>query len=395
MSISRVTLIVLDSVGAGALPDAHEFGDEGSNTLAHLAEACGGLDLPNLQAMGLGNILPIKGVPASERPLAAYGKAEEVSKGKDSTTGHWEIAGVPLKKPFPSYQNGFSNEVIQRFEKLTGRKVLCNLPASGTEIIDRLAAEQIATGSWIVYTSADPVFQIASHEEYIPLDELYKACEIALEICNEISPVARVIARPYVGSAEKGFIRTSNRHDFSINPPAETVLERLKKHGKDVIGIGKISDLFNGIGITDNRESNKDNKDGILKTIEALKEDSRGLIFTNLVDFDSLYGHRRDPEGYKKALEEFDYYLPQIMRNLKDDEVLIITADHGNDPTYKGTDHTREYIPILVYGSNINPISIGDQKSFASIADTIEHLLLGSPCPQSFATNIFTYSCVK
>ncbi|MGL5721432.1 MAG: phosphopentomutase, partial [Brevinema sp.] len=336
-----------------------------------------------------------KGVPPTERPSAAYGKAAEVSKGKDSTTGHWEIAGVTLEKPFPSYQNGFSDEVIRRFEEKTGRKVLFNRPASGTEIIERLGAEQIATGSWIVYTSADPVFQIAAHEDYISLDELYKACQIALEICNEISPVARVIARPYIGSVEKGFTRTSNRHDFSINPPAETVLERLKKHGKDVVGIGKIADLFNGVGITDNRKSNKDNKDGILKTISALKEDTRGLIFTNLVDFDTLYGHRRDPQGYKTALEEFDSYVPQILAGLRDDEVLIITADHGNDPTYKGTDHTREYIPILVYGENVNPLPIGDQQSFVSIADTIEHLILGSPCPQSFATKVFTYSCIK
>lgn len=395
MSITRVALIVLDSVGCGALPDAADFGDAGADTLGHIAESQGGLHLPHMEAMGLGKIHPIGGVPAVKNPSAAYGKAAEVSRGKDSTTGHWEIAGVPLLRPFPSYKNGFPEQLIAEFEKKTGRKVLCNRPASGTEIINRLGEEQIRTGAWIVYTSADPVFQIAACEETIPLAELFQACEIALEICGRLSPVARVIARPYVGKRAGEFRRTSNRHDFSINPPAQTLLERLQKAGKDVIAVGKTADLFNGIGISDNRKANKNNREGIKKTIEALKQDSRGLIFTNLVDFDAVYGHRRDAAGYKAALEEFDSLLPQITACLGDSDALIITADHGNDPTYKGTDHTREYVPILVYGRHIRPISLGVRTSFADIASTIEHLLLGYPIEGSFAADIFTYSCIK
>ena len=387
--ISRITLIVLDSVGAGELPDAHIFDDEGSNTLGNMAKAVGGMSLPNMGKLGLGNITEIQGTPAVNEAEGAYGRAVEVSIGKDSTTGQWDIAGVPLERPFPSYANGFSDEVIKEFEERTGRKVMLNKPMSGTEAIDRYGEEQIKTGNWIVYGSADPVFQIAANEEIIPLEELYKACEIALEICNEKSPVARVIARPYVGKKVGEFNRTANRHDFSIDPPKESMLERLEKSGLDVIGIGKTSDLFNGKGITDNRKANQDNLDGIKKTVAALKEDTKGLIFTNLVDFDTVYGHRRDSRGYADALIEFDNWLPEIQNNLKDDEILIVTADHGNDPTFKGTDHTREYIPILIYGKKVKKnVNIGTRKTFADIAATIEEILLGVEKEGSFAGEI-------
>jgi phosphopentomutase len=386
--IERVTVIVLDSAGVGELPDAKDFGDEGSNTFGHIAEAVGGISLPNMQKMGLGNLTNIKGVEPLAETNGAYGKAKEASKGKDTTTGHWEIGGVILEKPFPTYPNGFPKEVIDEFEKRTGRKVLANKPASGTAILDEYGEEQMKTGAFIVYTSADPVFQIAAHEEIIPLEELYNACKIALEICNEMSPVARVIARPYVGEGKGKFTRTSNRHDYSVAPPKDTILDKVKSAGLDVVAIGKTSDIFSGKGVTDSRGTNKDNKDGILKTIEALKEDTKGLIFTNLVDFDMVYGHRRNPEGYANALIEFDNYLPEIIENMKEKEILIITADHGCDPTYKGTDHTREYIPILVYGKGVKSVNIGERETFADIAATIEEILLDKEAKGSFAKEI-------
>jgi len=388
--IERATIVVLDSAGVGYLPDAEEFGDVGSNTIGNIAKHCGGIDLPNMQKLGLGNITDIKGVAPETNANGAFGKAAEASKGKDTTTGHWEIAGVKLEKAFPTYTHGFSEETIRLFEERTGRKVMANKPASGTAILDEYGEEQMKTGNWIVYTSADPVFQIAAHEEVIPLEELYKACEIALEICSELEPVARVIARPYLGSGEGNFARTANRHDYSVTPPAPTMLDRLKENGLDVIGIGKTKDIFAGQGITDSRGTNKDNVDGIEKTLVALEEDTKGLIFTNLVDFDMVYGHRRNPEGYKAALEEFDKYLPQIQEKLKEDEILILTADHGCDPTYKGTDHTREYIPLMVYGKKIKQnINLGTRTSFADIAATIEELVLGSKVDGSFATELY------
>jgi phosphopentomutase len=384
--INRITLVVLDSVGAGELPDAKDFGDVGSNTLGNLSKATGGLNLPNMQKIGLGNITDIVGVAPNNSPDGAYGKAKEVSMGKDTTTGHWEMAGVILERPFPNYMKGFSEEVIKEFAEKTGRGVLWNKAASGTVVIDDCGEEQMKTGKWIVYSSADPVFQIAANEEIIPLEELYKACETALEICNEKSPVSRVIARPFVGKKKGEFKRTSNRHDFSIQPPGVTILDKLSEAGKDVIGIGKIYDIFAGRGVTDTRKTNKDDLDGIKKTIEALKEDTNGLIFTNLVDFDMLYGHRRDTEGYKNALELFDKWLPEIEKNLRDDEILIITADHGNDPTYKGTDHTREYIPVMIYGKHVKKgADIGTRGSFTDIAATIEEILLGNKTAGSFA----------
>lgn len=387
--IDRVTIIVLDSAGIGALPDAGEFGDEGSNTIGHIAEAIGGLKMPNMEKMGLGKIEKIEGIEDISKPIGAYGKAIEKSKGKDTTTGHWEIAGVVLEKAFPTYPNGFPEEVLNELTRRTGRKIIANKPSSGTVIIDEYGEEQMESGALIVYTSADPVFQIAAHEEVIPLEELYEACKISLELCNEMAPVARVIARPYVGSGKGNFQRTSNRHDYSVEPPKETVLDKLTAEGIDVIGIGKTSDIFSGKGITESRGTNKDNKDGILKTIAALKEDTKGLIFTNLVDFDMVYGHRRNPKGYGEALEEFDSYLPEIMGNMKDNEVLIITADHGCDPTFKGTDHTREYVPILVYGKNINAADLKIRGSFADIASTVEELLLKRDVDGSFAKDLF------
>ncbi|GAB7089441.1 phosphopentomutase [Marinifilum fragile] len=388
--IERATIVVLDSAGVGYLPDAEEFGDVGSNTIGNIAKHCGGISLPNMQKLGLGNIIDIDGVEPENNVNGAYGKAAEASKGKDTTTGHWEIAGVKLEKAFPTYTNGFSEETIKLFEERTGRKVMANKPASGTAILDEYGDEQMKTGNWIVYTSADPVFQIAAHEEVIPLEELYKACEIALEICSEHEPVARVIARPYLGSGKGNFTRTPNRHDYSVTPPQPTVLDRLKENGLDVIGIGKTKDIFAGQGITDSRGTNKDNVDGIEKTLVALEEDSKGLIFTNLVDFDMVYGHRRNPEGYKDALEEFDKYLPQIQEKLKEDEILILTADHGCDPTYKGTDHTREYIPLMVYGKQIKlNVNLGTRTTFADIAATIEELLLGNKIEGSFAKDLY------
>ena len=387
--LERVTVIVLDSVGIGELPDAVEFGDAGSNTLGHIAEASNGIALPNMEKLGLGNLTDIKGVPKTSSPQGAYGKANEASKGKDTTTGHWEIGGVILEKPFPTYPNGFPKVVLDEIEQRTGRKILCNMPYSGTDVLDDFGDEQLETGAWILYTSADPVLQIAAHEEKIPLKELYETCKIALEICGEHSPVARVIARPYIGSSKGNFKRTSNRHDYSIEPPKDTILDKIKASDLDVIAIGKTSDIFSGKGITESKGTNKDNKDGIIKTIHALKDDTKGLIFTNLVDFDMLYGHRRNVKGYKDALEEFDNYLPEIISNLKDKEILIITADHGCDPTYKGTDHTREYIPILVYGKGIKNVDLGIRSTFADIAATIEELLLGNKVEGSFAKELF------
>lgn len=376
--IERATIIVLDSLGVGYTQDADKYGDVGANTLGNLAKSVGGINLPNMGKLGLGNIIEIQGVKEESNPTGCYGKAKEKAHGKDTTTGHWEMAGVVSEKGFPTYSEGFPEKTLKLLEERTGRKIICNLPYSGTEVLDVYGEEQMKTGALIVYTSADPVFQIAAHEEYISLEELYKICKIALEICSEHSPVARVIARPYIGEGKGKFTRTSNRHDYSVVPPKESMLDRILKADLPVIGIGKISDIFAGVGISESRGTNKDNLDGILKTINALKEDTKGLIFTNLVDFDMKYGHRRDSLGYKNALEEFDNYIPEILSNMKEDEILVITADHGCDPTYKGTDHTREYIPVLVYGKNIKSgVNLGVRESFADIAATIEEMLLG------------------
>lgn len=372
MKFERISVIVLDSVGIGALPDAPAFGDEGSHTLGHICEQVPTMKLPNLAALGLGNIAPLPTIPAIEKPQACYGKMAEVSVGKDTMTGHWEMMGLKVEVPFQVYPNGFPAELIGKFEAMTGRKVIGNKPSSGTEILDEYGEEQIRTGAWIVYTSGDSVFQIAAHEGVIPLDELYRACEIARELTlNDPYVVGRIIARPYIG--EPGaFKRTPNRHDYALDPFGETVLDHLKNEGYDVISVGKISDIFTGQGINESYPT-KSNLDGIETTIKLLKRSFKGMLFTNLVDFDSLYGHRRDPKGYAACLEEFDQYVPELMQQTGDKDLLIITADHGNDPTWSGTDHTREYVPILIYNPLLtNDIaSIGTRNTFADLAATI------------------------
>jgi phosphopentomutase len=371
MRFKRVSLIVLDSVGIGELPDAERFGDSGSHTLGHIAEQPRGLTLPNMQKLGLGNIAQLRGIPAEPNPQAYYGKMAEVSVGKDTMTGHWELMGLKVEIPFNVYPEGFPETLIRQFEEETGRKVIGNKPASGTDILDELGEEQMKTGAWIVYTSADSVFQLAAHEEIIPLEELYRACEIARRLTlQEEFTVGRVIARPYVGKPG-AFTRTANRHDYAVKPPAPTVMNILRDAGLQVIAIGKINDIFDGEGVTESRHTTS-NLDGVHKTIEVLNTSFKGLSFTNLVDFDSLYGHRRDPIGYGKALEEFDAFLPEIMAGIGTDDLLILTADHGNDPIHAGTDHTREYVPILLYSPSLtSPNSIGIRASFADLGATI------------------------
>ncbi|WP_341412596.1 phosphopentomutase [Clostridium aceticum] len=372
--MNRVVLFVIDSVGIGALPDAEEFGDVGANTLGNIIKAEGGIHLPNLISLGLGNIDGIIGIDPIESPLGAYGRSDEVSQGKDTTTGHWELAGLHLTKPFKTFPDGFPESVIQAFEEKIGKKILGNKAASGTAIIEELGEEHLKTGYPIVYTSADSVFQIAAHEEVIPIEELYKMCRIAREIMMGDHAVARIIARPFVGTLGS-FNRTSNRRDFSLNPPGETVLDIAKREGFDVIAVGKIEDIFNGQGITEAVHT-EDNMDGIDQTINYLNKENKGIIFTNLVDFDSKYGHRRDAKGYKQALEDMDQRIPELLKSLKKDDMIMIVADHGNDPTFKGTDHTREYIPILIYGEAVKPnVNIGTRKSFADIAATIADIL--------------------
>ncbi|KXG43342.1 phosphopentomutase [Tepidibacillus decaturensis] len=371
MKFKRISLIVLDSLGIGELPDAEKFGDQGTNTFAHIADKINGLIIPHLEKMGLGNIYPIKGVNNIEDPIAAFGKMKEVSVGKDTMTGHWEIMGLKVNIPFKTYPNGFPNSLIKAFEEKIGRKVIGNKPASGTEIIEELGEEQMKTGAVIVYTSADSVFQIAAHEDVVPLNELYQICEIAREMTlNDEYAVGRVIARPFIGSPGS-FKRTPNRKDYSVKPPAKTVMNHLVENGFDSIAVGKIADIYANEGVTKALKS-KSNMDGVDKTIEGLKTDFNGLIFTNLVDFDMLYGHRRDPIGYGKAIEEFDQRLPELIDALQDDDLLIITADHGNDPTHTGTDHTREYVPLLVYSKLLKGgINLGIRKTFADVGATV------------------------
>lgn len=365
----RVHLVVLDSVGIGEAPDAAEFGDEGSNTLGHIATAAG-LSLPNMQKLGLGNIAPIQGIEPIKNAGGYYTKLEEVSVGKDTMTGHWEIAGLRIDTPFRVFPEGFPADLIEKIEQHTGRKVVANRPASGTQILDEWGAHQMETGDLIVYTSADPVLQIAAHEEIIPLEELYEICEYVREITKE-DPymIGRIIARPYIGEPGN-FTRTANRHDYALSPFGETMLDHLKNADYDVIAIGKINDIFNGQGITDfvRTESNMDGVDKLVKTMDL---NSNGLSFTNLVDFDALYGHRRDPEGYRDALEAFDARLPEIMDALEEDDLLILTADHGNDPTAAGTDHTREYVPLIVYSKKFKKAGPLKQGYFADISATI------------------------
>lgn len=370
----RVCLVVLDSVGIGGAPDAAEFGDEGSATLQHVAEAVGGLKVPNLERLGLGNIAPVRGVPPAERPYGAYGTMTETSPGKDTTTGHWEIAGVVLERPFPTYPDGFPAEVIREFEAAIGSPTLGNVVASGTEIIERLGAHHMETGHPIVYTSADSVFQVAAHVEVVPLEKLYEMCRKAREIMSGPHEVGRVIARPFEG--EPGaFVRTPDRHDFSVLPPHDTVLDELVAAGLEVRGVGKISDIFAGRGVTSSRPT-RSNADGIVAVAEELRAAEVGLIFANLVDFDQAFGHRNDPAGYAAALEEFDSGLPGLLAALGPRDVLIVTADHGNDPTTPSTDHSRERVPLVVAGTPVESgAELGDRASFADCGATVADLL--------------------
>ena len=369
----RVFLIVLDSLGIGDAHDAAQFDDVGANTLGHICEKVGGLDVPCLEGMGLGNIGQFQGIHALKNQLAYTARLEEVSNGKDTMTGHWEMMGLHITKPFKTFtETGFPKEFIDLFEEKTGRKCVGNYAESGTKILDDWGEHQIKTGDWIVYTSADSVFQIAANEEIIPLEELYKACEIAREIAmDDRWKVGRIIARPFVGKKKGEFVRTANRHDLALKPFGKTVLDSLKENQIEVIGIGKIPDIFVDQGIT-RKVKTVSNQDGMEKTIEIAKEDFRGLAFLNLVDFDAVYGHRRNPEGYGQAIVEFDHQLEELLYCLNSDDLLMITADHGNDPTYKGTDHTRENVPLIIYSKSLQmPKHLGLLKSYAVIGATI------------------------
>ena len=368
--IKRVILIILDSVGMGALPDADKYGDVGADTIGHVAKFNGGLKLPNMESIGLGSIEGIQNINKVSNPLGCYGKFYEASNGKDTVTGHWEMVGVKSEIPLPTYPNGFPPEIIKEFEEKTGRKVIGNKPASGTEILDELGEEQLKTGSLIVYTSADSVFQIAAHEDIIPIEELYKYCEIAREMLTGDNAVARVIARPYLGEPGN-FIRTSNRKDYALLPPHATALDKLQEAGVKVMAVGKIEDIFSGKGIY-SAVHTKDNMDGVDKTLDYMKTEKEGLIFTNLVDFDMKWGHRNDPKSYGKGLEDFDVRLKEIMQNMESDDILFITADHGCDPTYPGTDHTREYVPFLAYGEPLKKgYNLGTKVGFFNMGQTI------------------------
>ena len=370
---NRVILIVLDSVGIGYLPDAHLYGDEGSNTLGHIVEKYPALHIPNMIRLGLGNIDPNNLLPKVENPLASYGKAMEQSAGKDTTTGHWEIAGTILEKPFPTFPDGFPTSFMADFEAAIGSKTIGNYSASGTTIIEELGDEHVRTGFPIVYTSADSVFQIAMHEAVIPIEKQYEICQIARDMLTGDYEVGRVIARPFVGTSGQ-YTRTSRRKDFATMPP-DNVLDAINNQGKEVLGIGKIYDIFAGKGITRSIKT-ANNQEGIEATISAIENDEASLIFTNLVDFDMHFGHRRDVVGYAQCLEAFDAKLPELMSKMKEDDILIITADHGNDPTWTGTDHTREYIPILIFGQNVpKAYNFGVRNSFVDIAATVADAL--------------------
>ena len=369
----RVFVIVIDSLGIGAMPDGEKFGDVGVNTLGHISESVENFRIPTLQKLGMANLTPLRQVPAVENPLGYQAALRERSNGKDTMTGHWEIMGIETKKPFKTFtEHGFPKELIEELEKRTGHKVIGNKSASGTEIIDELGEEEIATGHMIVYTSADSVLQICGNEETFGLEELYRCCEIARELTmKEEWRVGRVIARPYVGRKKGEFERTSNRHDYALKPPMKTALDVLKDHGLDVISVGKIKDIFDGEGITEAYKS-KSSVHGMEQTIELADKDFQGLCFVNLVDFDAKWGHRRNPEGYAKELEMFDEKLKILLEKLKDDDLLIITADHGNDPTYTGTDHTREKVPFLAYGKAMEGNGmLPEQDTFAVIGATI------------------------
>ncbi|GAA0364041.1 phosphopentomutase [Bacillus horti] len=368
----RIFVVVMDSVGIGELPDAAAFNDEGAHTLAHIADKMNGLNVPNMEKLGLGNISAIQGVKQTSETRSVYGKMAEASAGKDTMTGHWELMGLRVDAPFRTFtDSGFPDLLIQEFEERTGRKVIGNKAASGTEILDELGEEHINSGAYIVYTSADSVFQIAAHEDVVPLDELYKACEVARELTlHDPYTLGRVIARPFVGKPGE-FERTPNRRDYALKPYQPTVMNALQDSGFDSIAIGKISDIFDGEGVTKSIKT-KSNMDGMDQLIKTMKEPFTGLCFVNLVDFDALYGHRRNPIGYGKALEEFDQRLTEMMALLSEDDLLVITADHGNDPVHHGTDHTREYVPLLICSPSFNEgLELDDRETFADLGATI------------------------
>lgn len=369
----RIFTIVIDSLGAGAMPDAAEYGDTGTDTLGHISESVDSLVIPNLQKLGMANLHPLKQVEAVAKPLAHYGKLREASTGKDTMTGHWEMMGLHITKPFKTFTDtGFPPELIAELEKRTGHKVIGNKAASGTVILDELAEEEIATGHMIVYTSADSVLQICGNEETFGLEELYRCCEIAREITMKDEwKVGRIIARPYVGKKKGEFKRTSNRHDYALKPYGRTALNALKDKGYDVISVGKIADIFDGEGITESNKS-KSSVHGMEQTIEIAQRDFTGLCFVNLVDFDALWGHRRNPEGYAQELEKFDAKLGELLPLLREDDLLIITADHGNDPTHTGTDHTREKVPFIAYSPSMKENGqLPESDTFAVIGATI------------------------
>lgn len=377
--IDRVILVVLDSVGIGELPDAAEYGDQGSDTLGNICQRVD-LAVPTLQSLGLGNIRPLRGVPPTPTPLASFGRMAEASPGKDSVTGHWEIAGVVLDRPFPTFPHGFPREVIDRFEREIGRGTLGNEVASGTEIIERLGDAHVASGRPIVYTSADSVFQIAAHEEVVPVPELYRMCEVAYRIVVDGLGVGRVIARPFVGPSG-AYSRTPNRHDYAMPSPQPTLLDLLSDAGVPVIAIGKIADLFAGRGITRKLPTPSDDA-GVDAVVAAMREEPEGFIFANLVDFDTQYGHRNQVRGYADNLERFDRRLPEIMSLLQDDDVLVITADHGNDPTTPSTDHSREYVPVLAAcGRRPTRADLGTRDTFADLGQTVAEIFRVGPLP--------------
>lgn len=387
--MKRIFLIVLDSFGIGALPDSERFGDVGVNTLRSCATSRK-LHIPNMIAAGLGNIDGVDCLPKTDAPMGACARLTEASMGKDTTIGHWEISGIISPNPLPTYPEGFPKDVLDAFEAATGRGVLCNLPYSGTDVIRDYGKEHMETGKWIVYTSADSVFQVAAHEDVVPLEELYEACRKARQILRGKHGVGRVIARPFVGSPEEGFRRTPNRHDFSLEPPAETMLDAVKGAGLDCLAVGKIHDIFAGRGDTE-YVFNKSNADGMAHTDDFAARRFNGLCFVNLVDFDMAFGHRRDIDGYANALSEFDAWLGTFLPKLGQEDILMITADHGCDPAYTATtDHTREFVPLLVLGKQVKPVNLGTRATFADIAATVTELL-GVPFStpgRSFAKDI-------
>jgi phosphopentomutase len=369
-TLKRAVLVVLDGVGAGPNPDSAAYGDEGASSLEHCAQAIGGLELPHLGSIGLGNITPILGTPPRSDCLGTYGRLNSIAAGKDSVAGHWEMTGVVLRRPLPTYPDGFPPEIVTAFEQAIGRKVIGNKVASGTEIIKELGEEHVHTGAPILYTSADSVFQVAAHQDIIPLAELYQMCETARAMLTGDHAVGRVIARPFIGTPGN-FKRTEHRRDFALAPLGTSLLDQLKAAGKDVIGIGKIEDLFAGRGLTA-RDHTETNKDGMAATLHWLERDFTGLLFVNLVEFDMLWGHRRDSQGYAQALREVDNWLPLVQQRMQPGDAIFFSADHGVDPTYRGTDHTRESVPLLAYGEPIRPsVDLGARSTLADLGQTL------------------------